>query len=98
MSTTVTAQNNTGASGVTSTTYIACTNGAVSKPKVKRRAMRPVRVTAHCPVKKCRGEMVMRGGMTAGMGPTHWRHTCDKCGHQAWYADSFPHIAYEALP
>lgn len=92
---TITGTNVTRSSGVTTAGYLAYDRAKEGKPKVKRAPLRPVRVTAKCPAKRCRGEMVSRGGTTSGMGPTLWRHVCDKCGDTAWYADSYPRIEYE---
>ncbi len=65
-----------------------------STPRLTRTPMHPVSVTAKCPTKGCRGEMVAQDGLTIGFGPTHWRHTCTKCEAVATYTDSYPHPEY----
>jgi uncharacterized protein with PIN domain len=51
----------------------------------------------HWTCANCDGEMVGVSFGHAGHG-NDWLHRCNKCGHEAWSAEHYPHLIYRDKP
>ena len=68
----------------------------VVTPRVTWTELRPMRCTVPCP-RGCGGEMVECGGEMPGTAPMQWRHRCNQCNTDEWYADAYPQIVYKTV-